>query len=367
MTIDKVNYLNIGLMVLSCAVAFILPFELLLFSYVILGPLHYLTEISWLHKRQFFTPRRLDYRILIGLSLFILLPSLFKLIYRYFLINSPDSFPSAQDFNYFIAVLSQFAKVMIFVVFAAAALILLVQDKFKRTIGIILILGIGLMLRKSSMVNVAFAVFIPSLIHVYIFTGAFMLLGALRGRSRSGMLSFAVFIGCAVLLLVIRVVPFTTIGGDLQEVYNFSFYKLNRQVFTSFLNLDASSADVYFTKTGIIIARFIAYAYTYHYLNWFSKTSVIKWHILPRRTVRNIIIIWIGSLILYFASYRTGFAMLYFLSMLHVILEFPLNFQSFRDIGNEIKYLFVGRPVATAPAFSEWEDDLDDEDEESGR
>jgi hypothetical protein len=47
LTTDRINYLNIGLMVLSYAVAFLFPFELFLFSYTILGPLHYFTEISF--------------------------------------------------------------------------------------------------------------------------------------------------------------------------------------------------------------------------------------------------------------------------------------------------------------------------------
>jgi hypothetical protein len=33
---------------------FAVPFELLLFSYAVLGPLYYLAEISWLHKKKYF-------------------------------------------------------------------------------------------------------------------------------------------------------------------------------------------------------------------------------------------------------------------------------------------------------------------------
>src|SRR5215813_1986954 len=58
LTLAQVNYLNICLMILSAAFAFCLPFELFLFSYAVLGPLHYLTEISWLHERRFFTVGR---------------------------------------------------------------------------------------------------------------------------------------------------------------------------------------------------------------------------------------------------------------------------------------------------------------------
>jgi hypothetical protein len=39
---DAVNYANIGLMLASCLVAYVFPFELFLFSYAVLGPLHYL-------------------------------------------------------------------------------------------------------------------------------------------------------------------------------------------------------------------------------------------------------------------------------------------------------------------------------------
>src|SRR6478736_2170990 len=58
---SAVEYANIGLMVLSLVVAAVVPFELFLISYAVLGPLHYLTEISWLHDRQYFAPRRTDW------------------------------------------------------------------------------------------------------------------------------------------------------------------------------------------------------------------------------------------------------------------------------------------------------------------
>src|ERR1043165_8274637 len=64
---DQVDALNIGLMLLACALAFVVPFELFLFAYVVLGPLHYLTEISWLHRRNYFVRGRYDYLWLVGL------------------------------------------------------------------------------------------------------------------------------------------------------------------------------------------------------------------------------------------------------------------------------------------------------------
>jgi hypothetical protein len=65
--------------------------------------------------------------------------------------------------------------------------------------------------------------------------------------------------------------------------------------------------------------------YTYHYLNWFSKTSIIGWHEISRVRMVGIIVLWILAVGIYFVDYRIGFAVLLTLSLGHVILEFPLN------------------------------------------
>ena len=55
---ETIDIINIGLLVLALLVAIVLPFELFLFSYAVLGPLHYLTEINWLDdKKYFFKPK----------------------------------------------------------------------------------------------------------------------------------------------------------------------------------------------------------------------------------------------------------------------------------------------------------------------
>src|SRR4029453_17288970 len=68
-----IEYVNIGLMLVALAAAAALPFEVFLLSYAVLGPLHYLTEISWLHDRRFFAPRRSDWLPLVCCTLFITL------------------------------------------------------------------------------------------------------------------------------------------------------------------------------------------------------------------------------------------------------------------------------------------------------
>src|SRR2546429_9680306 len=65
LSVDRVNYLNTGLMLLAMTLALARPFELFLLAYAILGPLHYLTEISWLHDKRYYTRRRHDYVFLL--------------------------------------------------------------------------------------------------------------------------------------------------------------------------------------------------------------------------------------------------------------------------------------------------------------
>src|SRR3954471_24952807 len=68
---NGINYLNIGLMFFSLIAAYILPFEVFLFSYAVLGPLHYLTEISWLEKKNYFIKSKKDIWLFILLVIFI--------------------------------------------------------------------------------------------------------------------------------------------------------------------------------------------------------------------------------------------------------------------------------------------------------
>ena len=94
--------------------------------------------------------------------------------------------------------------------------------------------------------------------------------------------------------------------------------------------------DVYASVSGTAILRLIAFAYTYHYLNWFSKTSVIGWHEISRLRMVMIIALWLAAVGIYAWDYRIGFAVLLTLSLGHVILEFPLNHQTIWGIGTEL-------------------------------
>jgi hypothetical protein len=338
MNTNQINYLNIGLMILSCIVAFIMPFELFLFSYAILGPLHYLTEISWLHKRQYFSPGKRDYIILGALAMLISIPNMFPHFYDMLGPKDTEGKPiHTEEMVNFVTTMGHAMPFFAFVAFAGSALMIMAKDTRKRIIGFILIIVVGYMFHTERIAYFALVVFLPTLVHVFIFTGAFILLGALKSKSLSGILSLVVFIACGASLFILFPHTITAPGTYAAKVYDNSFIVYNQQIFDALLHRTANRDTIYSSTVGVMIARFIGFAYTYHYLNWFSKTSVIKWHLVKRKSLLIIFGIWALSVILYLTDYRTGIMALYFLSYLHVIFEFPLNFHSFKDIGKEVR------------------------------
>lgn len=102
----------------------------------------------------------------------------------------------------------------------------------------------------------------------------------------------------------------------------------------------STDVPVYFSDAGIRVMRFIAFAYTYHYLNWFSKTSVIQWHNTSKRNLVIIAAVWIASVALYIIDYKMGLKWLFVLSFGHVLLEFPLNHRSFIEVKQRLSAKF---------------------------
>ena len=309
--ISKINIINVFLMLLSFCFAFIFTFELFLIVYAVLGPLHYLTEINWLHKKNYFTTQKKDYYVHI-LILCLISIALF----------SPLSF-----------YLRKYLATFIFIAFCSSfAMVYFKETKSKIIFNTVaIIISFLLFYLFESKFSIIFSMFLPTLIHVFIFTGIFILVGTLKDKSRSGKLSLVFFIICAVVLLFIPInYNFSVITDQIQNNYH-SFEKLNQKIITVFSQFTTSN-DVYFSNIGIQVMRFIAFAYTYHYFNWFSKTSIIQWHDTSKFKLTVIALIWITSIVIYFYDYNIGLKWLYILSMAHVFLEFPLNFISILNL-----------------------------------
>ena len=401
---SKINFLNIGLMLITAVFAFFLPFETFLLAYAFLGPLHYLTEISWLHDRQYFTKGKYDFvpLLLIGVAL------------------SYAAFAKDFDFNIdfykeFVA-LNLFDKLLVLALFSSL-LFAFVKNLVVKIIAILFIFIFisGWLAPENATENsksttiFALTSLVPTLIHVYLFTGLFMLFGALKSRSKTGLLSVLAFIIIPIYLVYgLPVTPKKNYISDYgKEAYyadgdgffytNVSImdhFRLmnepnltNKQYLDSIINKDSKTNQtpiaerqritdslsdklnqafivpnpeseyymrpipaklaipieskdyywnyVFFSGFGIMLMRFIAFAYMYHYLNWFSKTEVIRWHKVPKIRFIAVLLLWLTACALYAYNYSLGLSFLFFLSFTHVLLEFPLNMVSIVGIGKE--------------------------------
>ena len=401
---SKINFLNIGLMLITAVFAFFLPFETFLLAYAFLGPLHYLTEISWLHDRQYFTKGKYDFvpLLLIGVAL----------SYAAF----AKDFEFNIDFYKEFVALNLFDKLLVLALFSSL-LFAFVKNLVVKIIAILFIFIFisGWLAPENSAENsksttiFALTSLVPTLIHVYLFTGLFMLFGALKSRSKTGLISVAAFIIIPIYLVYgLPVTPKKNYISDYgKEAYyadgdgffytNVSIldhFRLinepnltNKQYLDSIINKDSKTNQtpiaerqritdslsdklnqafivpnpeseyymrpipaklaipieskdyywnyVFFSGFGIMLMRFIAFAYMYHYLNWFSKTEVIRWHKVPKIRFVAVLLLWLTACALYAYNYSLGLSFLFFLSFTHVLLEFPLNMVSIVGIGKE--------------------------------
>lgn len=336
MTVDKVNYLNIVLIAIACAIAFVLPFELFLFSYVVLGPLHYLTEINWLHQRNYFTNSRSDHKgiLLIGSALLF-----------FYLVSVSVNWEWARSMysGYIdVAYLSDLARTlvsyMIVMAFVASLSMVLFKDRLAKIAFTFIVTGVLLLLAAIRPSLMVFAVLLPTVIHVSLFMGLFMLYGAIKGNSFSGYLSVVVFvIGMLLCFLYVPLDPAYLVPEELLDKYLRTDLKSINQVLLSFWGeVDPELKTLLYSEKGIAIQRFIAFTYTYHYLNWFSKTQIINWHHISKLRTVWIAVLWMLAVSVYIYDMVIGITVLFLLSMLHVFLELPLNFRSIIGVSKKV-------------------------------
>ena len=315
---DKINYLNIGLMLASLVAAFILPFELFLFSYAVLGPLHYLTEISWLDKKDYFLKSRND---IVVFGFFVLLMTVAK-------------------FNHKIGLHTYFAN-FVFTAFVYALIQRISTSVYTKGALLIAAFILSVALNVGTYKTIPyllFAVLMPTLIHVYLFTALFILFGAIKTKSISGIASLVFFVLCTIAFFLFTPENFGIIASNYSRTAYQHFTAINTTLyqFFGFGNIERTDSSLFTNPKAIAIMRLIAFSYTYHYLNWFSKTSVIKWNQVSTPRMLTIIVLWIASVGLYTINYKIGLDALFMLSMLHVLFEFPLNYVTFIGIGKSL-------------------------------
>lgn len=298
---NRIDILNILLIIFAWLCAMGLPFETLLIAYGFIGPAHYLTQISWMHDRDYFTGGKYDFLPILALSI-----SVFVFIHYYI-------------------------PIMMLMVSYAIAIAFFKQwpARIKALLAITAVLGVAHLFSFGSGLYLILTTFI----HVGIFTSMFMLSGALKNKSFWGFAAVALLYVLGALALLL----------PLDDYIPSAYAGQNMKYLGDIVQNLATIFDYTGSEGKLITAgRFAAFLYLYHYLNWFSKTGVIGWHKMSKERFKVIVLLYIGSVGIYFMDYGLGFKVLLFLSFLHVALEFPLNALSAKDIAG---HLFVRKAI----------------------
>jgi len=290
----RADAIHLGLMLSALALAYVLPFELLLIAYAVLGPAHYLTEISWLHDRQYFLSAR-------PIALLLAAAAVVAVIV-------PDAWTSG---------------LFIWIGFAAAAIGIGGISWTQRAVLLAILAAITVAMGTGREFVAVAAVLLPTLIHVCVFTLVFMTLGAWRSGSRSQAALVLIYLAAIALILVLPPGPMPR-SLSMARLGSQSFGAvapaLGQVLHVPNLTFDSRS-------TGLL-----SFVYTYHYLNWFIKADVIGWRRMPPIRVAGIAVLSAAATGLYFYDYAMGFTVLLALSLIHVVLEFPLNTVSIRQL-----------------------------------
>jgi len=331
----SVDILNFFLIWFTLFLAMNWPFQLFLFSYIVLGPLHYLTEINWLDKQKYFLQSK-DSRVFVWSMVALVL-----------LLTAGTLFPSAGTYEWSkpiynavygspgnpVAQVVKWSWSLMLIAFVTAAAWLFTERWALRAPIIAFCIVSSIFFYKVPAAGILFGLLLPTLVHVFLFTVLFMWFGTLKSRSGWGYVNLG---SMALAVLIIGTWPvraqYIYLSDSVVELTLASaFHQINYLINHWFGIMNDNKADL--TSPAFFkVQSFIAFAYTYHYLNWFSKTSIIKWHQVEKKKFVFSGVLWVVSLALYKVDYRLGFAAVSVLSLLHVVLEFPLNFVSIRAI-----------------------------------
>ncbi len=315
--LDRINYLNIGLMLGTGVVAYFLPFHLFLGAYAILGPLHYLTEISWLHDRKYFARGRYDCLWLWALALLACSKTTEVAAWL--------SRHQLQPLGMAASWLSQHEPAWI--ALGAGLAVVLIRKPIWQIVAVAtLFLSAGVLGTHFSYLTFGTLIL---MVHGCGSTWLFVLYGSMKAKSRSGFLSLAVMTLMALGILLAP--PPSSLRLSAYLAHTMSQAGNLHYDFTRLLGWNTSGLEF------VSAVRFIAFTNTYHYLNWFSKSRVIQWHRISRRRLVLIGVFYLAIVSAYAYDYRLGMQAALFAGLAHTFLEFPLNLKCLSGIFSAIK------------------------------
>jgi hypothetical protein len=292
------DIVHLALMLAAFGLTYLVPFELLLLAYVVLGPAHYATEISWLHDRKYFLPQQ-------GIAI-----ALAALAIGAAFVDNASWFGFAMWSAFVVCVMlaattTAMQSMLVFMVAIAVTAMMLSNGLSIAVLGILL----------------------PTLVHVSLFTLMFMALGAWRSGDRIQWLTVALYVAAVVAILIAPPTAETLIPA---------FAKAGQEYFANVAPALGRLFGIRGLQLDTRLTSLLAFVYTYHYLNWFIKAEVIRWNSMTRNRLILVAAASAISTALYFYDYAFGFTVLLAFSLAHIVLEFPLDALALRQLGTAI-------------------------------
>jgi hypothetical protein len=308
---------HFALMLVAFGLAYVVPFELLVLSYVILGPAHYTTEISWLHDRKYFLRDG-------GVAAALVLVAI----------------GAAWIYN------ASWFGLVIWSALAACAALTAATSAAQRTFLLLVAAGLAAVMYGHWPALAVVGILIPTVIHVSVFTLVFMTVGAIRSGSLAQALLIALYLLAIGVILVVP--PSASIVIPTFAEYGRDYFGGVAPALGRLFGIGNLGLDV---RLGALLG----FIYTYHYLNWFIKAELVRWFDMPRARMALVGAVSVASTGLYFYDYALGFTVLLALGMVHVVLEFPLNALTTRQLGDAVgralsRHLRGNGALAAAPA-----------------
>jgi hypothetical protein len=306
------------LIVLSALFAVFFPFQTFVLAFLVIGPIHYLTETQWLSQKNFFLA---DRRWGLALPLFAILVLTFNQLEQNALFGPR-----------WISFFDLWSNSFIYLALIASIVFVFIPGKWYKMIAMAVGAGLLLVFNELRFYHIFIGILLPTIIHVYFFTIFFMVYGWKKEKTATGLLNIILLLVSPLLILQ----PFSdyAVHSDFfQTIYmETGFFGLNTML-ADWFNLGSPDFSGIPAKTTLRIQSFLAFIYLYHYLNWFSKTSLIKWHkAIKKKTTIGMVAIWLLIVALYFINFKLGLLIAVFFSYTHVFLEFPLNMRTIRTL-----------------------------------
>lgn len=300
---------DLAALLVSGVAAAAAPLQVFLLAYIVLGPMHYLTEIAWLRKKSFYFDKG------------VISPRGYGILAALLALAGAVDFVTKRGLGFWLI----------------GGLLLLSLSVWIGNRYILMAIAVAGVAAKVFSPGTVFFVGVvtPTIVHVFFFTWIFMVSGAIRARDSSPNRwlnpALMLLIPLALLRLPIR---YPAPGSPWLRMESISFGPFHQLLAAALHHPMSLGADITADPVVAALLRLFAFAYLFHYLNWFGKTDLLGWHRIPARTWSVIGVLYAASLSLYLWSFTVGFMVANFLSLLHVLMEFPLDWTALRFVAS---------------------------------